>query len=275
VKEELSDMSSRSQQELFEVAHQLADHAMLRCREFQNRGAPAEKKADKTWVTQADLAIEKELREMISKLTPEIPVLGEEEGGNPLEEDSGLTWVLDPIDGTFSFVHGLPFYSSLLSLCQGKKPIVGIACLPEMQIKMSAQRGGGLFLNEEKWEYSRHHANENIEIVATADPYRFFMEQKNPVVETLYGPGFKSRTYPDALGYYLLLKGHVRAFVDPKVEVWDVAPFHILLPEAGFAIHPWAEPNAGLRRGTSVAYRCDASGSPHRVEDVLKVLGKC
>lgn len=242
---------------------------MERCRAFLAHGVSAERKLDTTWVTAADLAIEREMRTLIAKETPGARVLGEEEGGDPLREGDELTWILDPIDGTFSFVHGIPFYSSLVALYRGKEPLLGVACLPGLGLKMSALRGKGAFLGTERYVRSRFVGSPQVEIVATADPYRFRMEGKAHVMEALYGGGFKSRTYPDALGYHLLLGGHVRAFVDPKVEIWDVAPFHVILPEAGFAIHAWENPHSGPVRGTSVAYPLDAAGVPLRVDDVL------
>jgi fructose-1,6-bisphosphatase/inositol monophosphatase family enzyme len=97
------------------------------------------------------------------------------------------------------------------------------------------------------------------------------MEGKEKALQGLYQGDLKCRTYPDALGYYLLLQGSVRAFVDPKVEIWDVAPFHVILPEAGFAIHPWTG-DPKLARGTSVAYALDALGKPVHCLDVLRTL---
>jgi histidinol-phosphatase len=260
----------------FELAHRLADLAMARCSAALEQGQSfaAERKLDKTWVTEADLAIERELRACIAKEAPGTRVLGEEEGGAPLGTggEKELVWVLDPIDGTFSFVHGIPFYSSLIALYQGNTPVLGIACLPGMGIKMSALRGKGAFLGSKPYVRSPFVGASQVEIVATADPYRFRMEGKEAALAALYGPGFKARTYPDALGYWLLLGGHVRAFVDPKVEVWDVAPFHVILPEAGFAIHDWNARVVGPARGTSVAYALSSKGQPLVADDVLAVL---
>ena len=108
---------------LFKVALHLAEVSTNLCKEFAAQRVNAKRKADKTWVTDADLAIERTLRLESSKLTPGVRVLGEEEGGQPLDATCDakflpenipadeLCWILDPIDGTFSFVHGIPFYS--------------------------------------------------------------------------------------------------------------------------------------------------------------------
>ena len=267
-------MTLKSPDSYFELAHRVADLAMEGCRRALEQGLAfaAERKLDKTWVTEADLSIERAMRAVLSKEAPGTRVLGEEEGGEPLAGGDELVWILDPIDGTFSFVHGIPFYSSLLALYRGNEPLLGIACLPGLGIKMSAQRGKGVFIGKERYVRSRFVGAPQVEIVATADAYRFRMEGSGAVQETLYGEKFKARTYPDALGYWLLLGGHVRAFVDPKVEVWDVAPFHCLLPEAGFAIHSWENEKSGLVRGTSIAYPLDADGRPLACDDVLSVV---
>jgi fructose-1,6-bisphosphatase/inositol monophosphatase family enzyme len=139
---------------------------------------------------------------------------------------------------------------------------------------MSAERGRGVWINNMPYARPDRVGQDAIELVATADPYRFRMENRGLLVDGFYGNEIKARTYPDALGYYLLLQGAVRAFVDPKVEIWDVAPFHVILPEAGFTIHTW-EGSAGssvLERGTSVAYALDLQGRPIAVDDVLELI---
>jgi fructose-1,6-bisphosphatase/inositol monophosphatase family enzyme len=255
----------------FEFAQFMATVAEEMCKDAQKQGFEKRQKTDNTWVTAADLAIENRLRDMIEISFPNIPVLGEEEGGEELQNDGQLRWVLDPIDGTFSFVHGLPFYSSLIALCEGLTPVVGIASLPGMNIRMSALQGGGVFLNGASLEPSPLLGASQIELFSTADHHRFRMAGKGAVLQKLLCENLKSRVYCDALGYYLLLQGNIRAFVDPKVEVWDVAPFHCILKEAGFAIHGWNDQNSGLCKGTSVAYPVKNS-KPMNCEDVLSCL---
>ena len=255
---------------IYATALECAQLASEMCQKMRLEEVKIERKIDKTWVTQADTHIESILREIISSRHPSHHILGEEQGGEPLGE--GFTWILDPIDGTFSYVHGVPFYSSLLAVCLDREPLIGCASLPAMGVMMTAQKGKGAFLNGRRYARPAQLGRPEIEIVATADPYRFVMENQQPCLNAFYGGGdFKCRTYPDALGYYLLLNGSVRAFVDPKVEIWDVAPFHVILPEAGFAIHPWSGDRT-LARGTSVAYGLDSRGQPLACDDVLAVL---
>jgi histidinol-phosphatase len=269
-------MSSDTQ--VFEIAQKCMNRAVEMCCAFSRRPVGRIRKGDKTWVTDADLQIEKELRAMISKAFPHHEIVGEEEGGSLSAPSSGQgdtwSWILDPIDGTFSFVHGVPFYSSLLAVLKNGVPHIGFAALPELGIVMSAERGRGVWINDEEYQRPERLGQDAIELVATADPYRFRMENVGHLVNDFYSRDIKARTYPDALGYYMLLRGSVRAFVDPKVEIWDVAPFHVILPEAGFTIHAWQRTHQSrrLERGSSVAYALDSGGAPLAVDDVLMLL---
>lgn len=213
------------------------DKAVQMCLDFQNQGFQSSHKVDQTWVTDADLAIERELRKMIGREYPDHAILGEEEGGEGIREE-GYTWILDPIDGTFSFVNHVPFYSSLIAVLKDGQPFIGSAALPEMGWSMMATRGCGAVLNDQAY-VPPHPSSRKSEILAIADPYRFAMEGYQEVLRELMSEPFRIRTYPDSLGYFLLLKGAVRGFVDPKTEIWDTAPFHVILPEAGFRICSW------------------------------------
>ena len=192
--------------------------------------------------------------------------MGEEQGGFV---GPGVTWILDPIDGTFSFLHGVPFYSNLIAVLIDGVPTIGVAGLPGMGILMAAQLGAGLTINGVP--YVKPLPNLNRELFATADAYRFYRQGHESKWLLLNTPPFKARTYPDALGYYLLLTGSLTAFVDPMTEVWDVAPFHVILPEAGCRIQSW-NGDATLRKGPVVSFRCDASGAPQGCAEILAVL---
>lgn len=258
-------------EQIFEFAKQCGQVAAEMAVEFSQRTVKTERKVDKTWVTEADSAIEVELRKRIQSKFPEHHIMGEEFGGSNSFPENEFTWILDPIDGTFSFVHGIPFYSSLIAVMHGNQVVVGFASLPAMDICMSAMKGGGAFINNKPYVRPSRLGNSTIEIVATADPYRFRMENKIEALNFLYAPERKVRTYPDGLGYYLLLNGSVRAFVDPKVEIWDVAPFHCILPEAGFAIESWSGEKM-LKKGTSLAYPLNVSRLPLACQDIIDGL---
>jgi len=257
--------------EIYKTAKICIELAIQMCLEFKHGEDEQSLKADKTWVTAADKKIEHEIRKIILKNHPTHCILGEEEGGNLSQDENQFTWILDPIDGTFSFVHNVPFYSSLIAVLKGNKPIIGFAALPAMNIVMSAVCGQGAYINGIKYIKPKIVGSPHIELVATSDVYRFYMEKKEKLIETFYSAKLKTRTYGDALAYYLLLNGSIRAFVDPKVEIWDVAPFHVILPEAGFDICTW-DKNHALIKGTSVAYAIDDKKNPVNCLDVLNII---
>ncbi len=257
--------------EIYETAKRCIQLASQMCLSFRHGEEEQSLKSDKTWVTAADKKIEHEMRKLILERHPSHFILGEEEGGSIAQGPNDYTWILDPIDGTFSFVHNVPFYSSLIAVLKGGNPIVGFAALPAMGIVMSAMKGHGTYINDKKYVRPKILGSSHIELLGTSDIYRFYMEKKDPVLSQFYGPNMKARTYGDALGYYLLLNGSIRAFVDPKVEIWDVAPFHVILPEAGFDICTWGK-NHDLIKGTSVAYAIDEKNNPLNCQDVLDII---
>ena len=262
-----------SLEEIFKTAKQCAQVASQMSLEFKHGIDPQSLKNDKSWVTSADKKIEEKLREIINKNHPTHYILGEEEGGEIGNDPESFTWILDPIDGTFSFVHNVPFYSSLIAVLKGNTPIIGIACLPALGITMSAMKGKGAFINDEKYYKTPLVGSSHIELIATADVYRFYLEKKDNLIQKLSGKDFKSRTYSDALGYYMLLRGSVRVFIDPKVEIWDVAPFHVIMPEAGFTIHSWNGERA-LKKGTSISYAIDEQNLPINCADVVELTSQ-
>src|SRR5258706_12999689 len=106
----------------------------------------AERKADNSFVTIADREAETHLRARIAKAFPDDAILGEEEG-----ETSGKSnrrWILDPIDGTYSFVHGVPLYGVLIGLEIDSEAVLGVVNLPALDELVYAARGLGCFWND-------------------------------------------------------------------------------------------------------------------------------
>jgi myo-inositol-1(or 4)-monophosphatase len=233
--------------------------------EFQAQGFAMNQKPDSTWVTDADLQIEKVLRKKISSAFPTHHILGEEEGGE--FPNKGVVWILDPIDGTFSFVNGVPFYSSLIAVCVDGVPVIGSASIPGLGWNLYARKGQGARFNDLPFSPAPSEKVKS-EILAIADPYRFRMCGFDVALEKLLGDPNKTRVYPDALGYMLLLRGAVRAFVDPKTEIWDVAPFHVILPECGYSICKW-NGRVELSRGSVFSF---AGKEPP--PDLLQILAQ-
>lgn len=131
--------------DLLPVAREAADVAAQLFRSHQPQLVMA--KGDRDMVTEVDLAIERTVRLFLAERTPAIAMLAEEEGvsGDP----TGLTWVLDPIDGTANFVHGSPLCGISLGLIRRGRPVLGVIDLPLIGTRYTAVAGGGAFANDQ------------------------------------------------------------------------------------------------------------------------------
>jgi histidinol-phosphatase len=166
-------------------------------------------------------------------------------------------------------MNGIPFYSSLLAVLIDGVPVLGSATLPELGWVLHGRLGRGATFNGKLIDPQRASdpARQRSDILAIADPYRFRMSGFSDTVDELLSDPFKTRVYPDALGYMLLVTGAVSGFVDPKT---DVAPFHVILPEAGFAIRKW-DGTVSLSRGA--VYSRAASSTEDAVTSILRKSG--
>jgi len=127
---------------LVSFAGELADLARIRAMQYFRSGIEVSIKADATPVTQADQEIERELRQAISARYPQHGFLGEEDGGSIA---AGLTWVIDPIDGTKSFICGVPLFGTLIALLNDGAPVLGVLEMPALRthFKMNSPHAEG------------------------------------------------------------------------------------------------------------------------------------
>jgi len=112
---------------------------------FRNPDLTIERKGDGTPVTEADKAAERFLRERINQRFPDDAIIGEEEADTA--GTSGRTWIIDPIDGTKAFTHGVPLYTNLLAIDDGDGPAIGVINMPALGETVYAGRGLGCFCN--------------------------------------------------------------------------------------------------------------------------------
>jgi fructose-1,6-bisphosphatase/inositol monophosphatase family enzyme len=109
------------------------------------RGFSVETKLDRSLVTDADTTVERRLRELIGRWFPEHGVLGEEYP--PTRPESAFQWIMDPIDGTEEFVHGIPTFGTMLALHHCGTPLVGVIDHAALDLRVTAARGLGTFRN--------------------------------------------------------------------------------------------------------------------------------
>jgi histidinol phosphatase-like enzyme (inositol monophosphatase family) len=196
----------------------------------------AERKADNSFVTIADREAEAYLRTRIAEAYPDDAILGEEEG-----EQSGSSnrrWILDPIDGTYSFVHRVPLYGVLIGLELDGEPVLGVVNLPALGELICAARGLGCFWNGEVGRVSATSALDQALLLSTdfgaCEQHGF-----GPVVDSLQRQVQARRTWGDAYGHVLVATGRADIMLDPVMNVWDCAALLPILEEAGGTFTDW------------------------------------
>jgi histidinol phosphatase-like enzyme (inositol monophosphatase family) len=195
-----------------------------------------DRKADDSFVTQADREAESYIRRAIEESFPDDWILGEEEGERA--GTSSRRWIIDPIDGTYSFVHGVPLYGVLIGLEVETKPCVGVVNLPELNEIVYAARGAGCFLNGEPVRVSSTAALEQALLLATdfgaCGRYGF-----GRAAARLQSAAAARRTWGDAYGHVLVATGRAEVMLDPVMNVWDCAALMPILQEAGGTFTDW------------------------------------
>ena len=187
-------------------------------------------KADQSPVTIADQRAEEMLRKKIHRYFPDHGIIGEEFGNEA--ENKEWVWTVDPIDGTRSFIQGLPLFATLLSLLHKGEPVMGIICLPALGETVWAVKGKGTYSGDRRLHVSTHSKIKDS-VLATADRYCFREKKQLRFWNQLHSQAKLVRTYPDAFGHLMAIRGSVDVMVDPWAYTWDFAPCKIMVQEAG------------------------------------------
>ncbi len=203
---------------------------------YFGRGLEPERKADATPVTVADREAEQVVRQAIAARFPGHAVVGEEYG----EENEGQThrWIVDPIDGTRSFVRGVPLYGVLLALEIEGEVTVGVAHFPALRETISAAAGLGC-----RWQGGSAHVSAVADLrralVVHADTASFARHGRGAAwARVQQGTEYRAGL-SDAYGYLLVATGRAELMLDPIMSVWDCGPFAVILKEAGGYFGDW------------------------------------
>ena len=224
-------LSSRTIAELMDTAARVATvGGTVAKRRFRDDDLTTERKADDSPVTEADRGAERVMRAAITRRFPDHAILGEEYGGEIPAH--GFVWVLDPIDGTKTFVRGVPLYTTLVAVLHDRTPIVGVIFNPGTGESLVAGVGAGAWN-----ERGRRVAVSGRSELATAwfactDPTDLLQRRGAGAIE-LIRRAAATRTWADAYGYLLVARGDLDLMVDPIMAPWDVAPLGIIVREAG------------------------------------------
>ena len=217
-------------------AHELAHRAgEVTLRHFGDT-LSAETKADGTPVTRADREAEAFLREEIGRRYPNHSILGEEFGEKAGEEP--VRWILDPIDGTRSFMKGVPLYAVLIGVELEGDPVGGVVHLPALGETVAAARGEGC-----RWWPAGGGPPRQARVSDTATLGAATALTTDPadVLASTVGRGWRAlsaeaalvRGWGDAYGHVLVATGRAEIMVDPVLSPWDAAPLLPIVKEAG------------------------------------------
>jgi histidinol-phosphatase len=213
-------------------------------------GLRPELKRDGSPVTAADRQAEQLVRRRIEQQYPSHAIVGEELGTQGTA-DTTHRWFIDPIDGTRSFVCGVPLYAVLLGLEIEGTAQVGVAYFPALDEMLCAATGEGCYWNNRRAEVSTV-SNLKQAVVAFADPASFVRYGRGAVWERIQEATYYRAGWSDAFGYLLVATGRVELMLDPVMSPWDSAPFLPILQEAGGYFGDW-QGNPGIHSGEALA----------------------
>ena len=213
-------------------------------------GVRPDVKADHTPVTIADRQAEQLIRSRIERQYPHHAIVGEEYG----VKDTGRTshrWFIDPIDGTKSFVRGVPLYAVLIGLEIADNVEVGVAYFPALDEMIAAASGEGCWWNGRPARVSRVRALEQA-VVTFSDVASFSECGRSQEWERIKKATYSRAGWGDAYGYLLVATGRAEIMLDPVMNSWDCAPFPPILKEAGGYFGDW-QGNRTIRGNEAMA----------------------
>ncbi|MDA1178279.1 MAG: histidinol-phosphatase [Planctomycetota bacterium] len=257
-----AELESRLRQGV-EIAREAGDLTMR----FVRSDLEVDRKADNSPVTRADREAEQLVRRRIEERFPSDGCLGEEFGAT--DGTNSYRWVVDPIDGTKSFISGVPLFGTLLALLRDDQPVLGIVYLPMLGECLYAANGSGA------WLASGTAAPRQVRVASTtsladgvlllSELSGFDLTGARAAFEELHRRTWITRTWGDCYGYYLVATGRATVMLDPELKLWDAAPMLPILREAGGRYTDWQGRESGTS-GSAIA----TNGLVH--DEVLAVL---
>lgn len=214
-----------------EAARIAGDRAMRSYR----RDLEIETKADGSPVTDADRRAEEAAREWIEERFPGDGIVGEELGTE--RPEASRRWFVDPIDGTRSFVRGVPLWGSLVAVAERDRVLAGVAYFPAAGEVVTAGAGIGCFRNGERCRVSE--VSELGQAVVLATDARARDAERHEGWCRLAARASLARTWGDCYGYLLVATGRAEAMIDPVLQDWDAAAIQVIIEEAGGAFTDW------------------------------------
>lgn len=220
-----------------------------------------ETKADGSPVTIADRAAETAARDWVHRYFPDDGVLGEEYGEE--RPEARRRWIIDPIDGTKSFVRGTPLWGSLVALCEGERVLAGAAYFPAIGELIAAAPGAGCWWNGSRCSVSSVAALELATVLTTDERFRE-APSRRAGWERIANMAAVSRTWGDCFGYLLVATGRAEVMLDPVMSPWDAAALLPIIEEAGGRFTDWS--------GRATAFGGDSIATNLMLADPVRAL---
>lgn len=208
---------------------------------FRQRNYQVERKSDDSPVTVADREAEQLLRERIAAHFPGDAILGEEFGVT--EGDTGFRWILDPIDGTKSFISGVPLYGTMVGVEYEGRSVIGAVYIPGLDEGVYAAEGHGAWFASGDDAAVRARVSQRKQLsdgaFVTSQIDSFAQRGAAEAYQRFEQAAYITRTWGDCYGYLLVATGRVEAIVDPIMNVWDAAAVQPIVEEAGGTFTDW------------------------------------
>ena len=217
----------------------------LTLRHFRRADLAVERKPDDSPVTIADRQAEQLLRRRIAERFPDDSILGEEFGA--LDGTSGYQWVLDPIDGTKSFIHGVPLYTTLVAVLRDDEPCLGVIHAPAAGETVYAAAGSGCWYasdNQPDPQPARVSRVSTLResLLLTSEVGAFTTERPVDALDVylrLERAARLARGWGDGYGYLMVATGRAEVMIDPAMNLWDTAALAPVIEEAGGDFKDW------------------------------------
>jgi histidinol-phosphatase len=229
--------SERELESWLSVAHTICDVADRTCLDALRSDLRVSAKDDGSFVTDADQAVERLIRDRIADAFPGHGVVGEEYGD--AGADASVRWYVDPIDGTHNFMRGVPVFGTLLGVERDGELQVGIASAPALGRRWWARRGGGAWVRDatDGGRVRPLHVSTRDELSQAQLLYRSALDMRATRVaagfESLLGVVWRERAFGDFWGYTLVADGAAEMMIEQDLHVWDIAAPWVVVEEAG------------------------------------------
>jgi myo-inositol-1(or 4)-monophosphatase len=223
--------------QMLEFATETAFQAGQLTLAYFQTGVQPDFKSDDSPVTVADKKAEELIRARIEKSYPQHGMVGEEFGTS--NEGASYRWFIDPIDGTKSFMRGVPLYGVLLGLEHEGKIVAGVSYFPGTGDMVYAASGEGCFWNGRR-AYVSEVSSLSRAVFSFTDAGSFKKYGRAEVLERLQEASYYRVGWSDAYGHMLVATGRCEIMADPVMNPWDCGPFPIILREAGGFFGNWS-----------------------------------